>query len=236
MSEANERQVGGNYYSKAGKDEQHWDRVARLGLDYFQAQVTKYVERCWDKNGIEDLKKAVHFLQKYIEVCEAAGKVHGKQSAKLEQFVAFIKQANERLRQENAELVNQAGRAPLQLDWLLLNVVVREDGQITTPDGMSHHCLQGHGLNIGLDFTFEGAYGGGRTMWTCMKCRDKVYTQGAQLPHAVHRSCKTVDLDAPCTMDTSEPHPHGYVDQDGGDLTAGLHTVVLSGPHDKPTS
>ena len=65
-SNANERQVGGTHYKTGG--EEHWDRVHRLGLDYFQAQITKYVERCWKKNGVEDLKKARHFLDKYIEL------------------------------------------------------------------------------------------------------------------------------------------------------------------------
>ena len=65
---ANEKQVGGSHYKVAG--EEHWDRVHRLGLDYFQGQITKYVERCWKKNGIEDLKKARHFIDKYIELCE----------------------------------------------------------------------------------------------------------------------------------------------------------------------
>ncbi len=65
---ANERQVAGSHYKTGG--EEHWDRVARLGLDYFQAQITKYVERWRKKNGIEDLRKAQHFLEKYIEVEE----------------------------------------------------------------------------------------------------------------------------------------------------------------------
>jgi hypothetical protein len=63
---ANERQVGGTHYKTGG--EEHWDRVYRLGLDYFQAQITKYVERCWKKNGVQDLEKARHFLDKYIEI------------------------------------------------------------------------------------------------------------------------------------------------------------------------
>jgi hypothetical protein len=63
---ANDRQVGGAHYKVGG--EEHWDRVARLGLDYFQGQITKYVERWKGKGGIQDLEKARHFLDKYIEV------------------------------------------------------------------------------------------------------------------------------------------------------------------------
>lgn len=72
---ANERQVGGTHYQQpGGSGEQHWDRVHRLQLDYFQAQVTKYVERAWVKNGVQDLEKARHFLDKYIELSKAAGR------------------------------------------------------------------------------------------------------------------------------------------------------------------
>lgn len=65
--EANERQVGGNHYKNPGKAE-HWDLVAMYDWDYFQGQITKYLMRWRKKNGIEDLEKAAHYLQKYIDV------------------------------------------------------------------------------------------------------------------------------------------------------------------------
>lgn len=68
VSGANSRQVGGDHYKTGG--EEHWDRVNRLQLDYFQGQITKYVERWKKKNGVEDLRKARHFLDKYIEIEE----------------------------------------------------------------------------------------------------------------------------------------------------------------------
>ena len=67
MPKANDRQVGGDHYRKVD-GEQHWDRVARLGLNYFQAMITRYVERYKHKGGIEDLEKARHFLDKLIEL------------------------------------------------------------------------------------------------------------------------------------------------------------------------
>lgn len=70
MSEANKTQVAGSHYSKHGAI-QHWDIVVHFGLDYFQGQITKYLMRWRDKGGIQDLRKAAHFLQKYIEVEEA---------------------------------------------------------------------------------------------------------------------------------------------------------------------
>lgn len=69
MSSANDIQVGGTHY-RAGY--QHWDLVADLKLDYFEAQVTKYVTRHAKKNGRQDLEKAVHYAQKAKELVEAA--------------------------------------------------------------------------------------------------------------------------------------------------------------------
>lgn len=68
MSKANEQQVGGQHYRTAI---QHWDYVLANDLGYFEAQITKYVTRWRKKNGLEDLKKARHFLEKLIEVTES---------------------------------------------------------------------------------------------------------------------------------------------------------------------
>lgn len=63
---ANDRQVGGSHYKTGGL--QHWDLVEMFGWDYFQGQITKYLMRWRKKNGIEDLQKARHYLDKYIEL------------------------------------------------------------------------------------------------------------------------------------------------------------------------
>ena len=68
MSHANEKQVAGQHYRSTI---QHWDYVVANDLDYFQGQITKYVTRWKKKNGITDLLKAQHFLEKYIEVSRA---------------------------------------------------------------------------------------------------------------------------------------------------------------------
>lgn len=74
MSEANKTQVGGDHY-KTGI--QHWDYVVANDMPYLEAQVVKYVTRHKKKNGMQDLQKARHFLDKLIEVEELrrAGKV-----------------------------------------------------------------------------------------------------------------------------------------------------------------
>jgi hypothetical protein len=68
---ANDYQIAGDYYRTPI---QHWDFVVANGLDHFQAAITKYVVRWRRKGGVEDLKKAQHYLAKYMELIEAGAK------------------------------------------------------------------------------------------------------------------------------------------------------------------
>lgn len=65
MSNANDRQVAGLHYRT---EIQHWDYVVANDLNYFEGQATKYITRCRRKNGKQDIEKAIHFLEKYLEV------------------------------------------------------------------------------------------------------------------------------------------------------------------------
>ena len=68
---ANDKQVAGTHYQTGG--EQHWDRIWRLyGRGYFIGCATKYLERYPLKNGVQDLEKANHFIEKLIELETAA--------------------------------------------------------------------------------------------------------------------------------------------------------------------
>jgi hypothetical protein len=58
-------QWGGDHYRKLPI--QVWDFIAANKLDYFQGNVVKYVSRYKDKNGLEDLRKAQHYIAKIIE-------------------------------------------------------------------------------------------------------------------------------------------------------------------------
>ena len=70
---ANDVQIGGNHYKKGG--EEHWDRAFRLQYDCFQYIITKWVERWKEKGGLQDLYKARHAIDKYIEVAEREAKL-----------------------------------------------------------------------------------------------------------------------------------------------------------------
>jgi Protein of unknwon function (DUF3310) len=62
---ANEKQVGGEHYKQGY---QHWDMVADGYLDYFKGQATKYLARYRRKNGVQDLQKSFHYLEKLNEL------------------------------------------------------------------------------------------------------------------------------------------------------------------------
>lgn len=57
----NIEQVGGNHYSKYHI--QPWDIIADVKLDYFRGNILKYLVRFEDKNGLEDLQKALSYCK-----------------------------------------------------------------------------------------------------------------------------------------------------------------------------
>lgn len=65
---ANNTQVGGEHYKS--QKIQTWDFIAGNDLGYLEGNVVKYVSRWKNKNGVEDLKKARHYLDKLIEIEE----------------------------------------------------------------------------------------------------------------------------------------------------------------------
>lgn len=74
MSEANKKQVGGEHYKQFTI--QPWDAIEDWSLGYLDGTVIKYVSRWKHKGGVEDLKKAKHFLEKLIELEEASPYSH----------------------------------------------------------------------------------------------------------------------------------------------------------------
>lgn len=62
---ANDKQEGGAHYK--GAPIEHWDFVLMHNIPYLEAQVIKYMMRWRKKNGVEDLRKARHFVEKLIE-------------------------------------------------------------------------------------------------------------------------------------------------------------------------
>ena len=62
---ANDRQIGGGHY-KQFKHET-WDVIIDWDLGYLDGNAVKYLSRWRLKGGIQDLKKARHYIDKLIE-------------------------------------------------------------------------------------------------------------------------------------------------------------------------
>ena len=69
-SQANKVQYGGTHY-KRFQGAEPWDIISQWGLGYLDGTALKYIARWRHKNGTEDIRKAIHFLEKLLEV-EAA--------------------------------------------------------------------------------------------------------------------------------------------------------------------
>lgn len=64
--DANDIQHGGDHYK--GAKFQHWDLCAKNRIGYLEGCATKYASRYPKKNGLEDLRKGVHYCDKLLEV------------------------------------------------------------------------------------------------------------------------------------------------------------------------
>mgnify|MGYP003631869231 FL=1 len=65
MTKSLDRQVGGNHYKDM--DIQPAEYIMRNGIRFAEGCVIKYVSRWRYKGGVEDLRKAMHFLEMLIE-------------------------------------------------------------------------------------------------------------------------------------------------------------------------
>ncbi|WP_419810791.1 hypothetical protein [Bacterioplanoides sp.] len=63
---ASDKQVGGGHY--VGQKYQVWDFTTHSGFDPITHTAIKYASRHRFKNGLEDIEKAIHCVEKLIEI------------------------------------------------------------------------------------------------------------------------------------------------------------------------
>ena len=73
MTIASEEQIGGNHYKKYKI--QPIEFITKNNIPFIEGNVIKYLLRWRDKNGTEDLDKAIHYIEllKEIEKFKNAG-------------------------------------------------------------------------------------------------------------------------------------------------------------------
>lgn len=74
-SVANNKQVDGSHYNKPV---QPWDFIHANGMGYLAGNIVKYISRYQDKNGLVDLYKAKHYIEKLIEEEQKIGSVNAR--------------------------------------------------------------------------------------------------------------------------------------------------------------
>lgn len=131
---ANERQEYGTHYQA---DYQHWDMIEEHGVGYLEGCATKYLTRWRKKNGRQDLRKALHYVEKLAELHEHVNR-QPRGSAPVEALTRF-KQSNDLGVKEAVAvgiLTGQWTAASLKLvreiiEQLLLEDEAREQGHPT---------------------------------------------------------------------------------------------------------
>jgi len=106
MQSANSKQEGGSHYAGSY---QHWDFVCEvLGGRYLEGNLTKYIARWRKKNGLQDIRKALHYLLKIRELYESgdlAAPAITRRSGSVDRFC----------------LVNELGPLESRVMWLAAN-------------------------------------------------------------------------------------------------------------------
>ncbi len=63
---ANDIQHGGDHYKRLPI--QPWDYIDANDIPYLEGCAIKYITRWRSKGGVDDLRKAIHFIEKRIEL------------------------------------------------------------------------------------------------------------------------------------------------------------------------
>jgi len=133
--ETNEYQIGGNHY--AG-DYQHWDWVVDNEMNYLLGCATKYIIRWRKKNGLEDLRKAIHYITKAEENnCFFWNlNIHRKLMFSKKKYADFYKNIN--FTEKNvidAILENNLPRANMLISRMILDEETEPTLNYTNQDG-----------------------------------------------------------------------------------------------------
>ena len=63
---ASDKQIGGNHYKDCAI--QPVDYIVKNNLDFLEGNVVKYITRHKTKNGIEDIRKVIHYAELILEL------------------------------------------------------------------------------------------------------------------------------------------------------------------------
>lgn len=88
----NTKQIGGDHYTTMAM--QPFELISKIRPNFFVGNVIKYISRWRRKNGLEDLQKALHYVEYIIENNIYQGEVPGAM-IRLNKFYSLNKMAPE---------------------------------------------------------------------------------------------------------------------------------------------
>lgn len=142
MHNANSKQIGGDHYKRTYE---HWDFAADMHMRGLEYAATKYISRFVYKGGLEDLRKAEHYIDKIVEL-HKANKYTTAQSVLVHYEVDVLEQSSIMYKYTNAQKLGHAQAEAVRAlatwaDWhdlcyartrvqILCDAVEREPGLI----------------------------------------------------------------------------------------------------------
>jgi hypothetical protein len=140
MGKANENQVGGSHYKTSYE---HWDLVVWTDMGYLEGCSTKYVTRWRKKDGVKDLLKALHYLNKLIESYSIITPRREQYPHRVEEEVIKFADANDLTLEEHAFIFRICVWETLEdLYWARskLGVLIEQaNNRPGTPEDGGHH-------------------------------------------------------------------------------------------------
>ena len=216
MTNANDIQHGGNHYKS---EYSHWDLVCDLSLCYYIANATKYMTRHRKKNGLEDVEKGRHYVQKKLDLidegrdpgpCESPLQI---QLAKAELLNRFADANGIEPESDEFKFIEYVALAQCVDDYICAvahaSRIIEQYGAIAQAQAPKQSATGAVRSDVAAlidreNFTVEGWYGPTAVYWKCKKCRLFFAGQEGQLPSQVHTEC--------VALAAAEPTP-AYVDQ-----------------------
>jgi len=74
LTKASERQIGGQHYCTLPI--QPGEYIRKNGLGWYEGNAIKYITRYKQKGGVQDIKKAIHYLELILEEIEDVSPPH----------------------------------------------------------------------------------------------------------------------------------------------------------------
>ena len=87
---ANEKQIAGDHYKVKKGGVEHWDYCIGANVPNLEYNASKYVTRWRNKNGTQDLEKALHIVEKRIESIQQGVGIFRSVNRKEGMFNRFI--------------------------------------------------------------------------------------------------------------------------------------------------